>query len=178
MPGRPPANPHAATTPDGPAPGYDPPARWWTILRHALSIAVTTAVIVTAFTVLTLPLAAVFLLDDVFVVRDFAEAVLIALGVGFAASVLVFPVAFGFERRVMRGGTAWKALAACAPVAAPITAALILASLFEFQPSAAVGNALDIAVLLLVSFSVYWLALWSLNALRHGARRLCRRVAG
>ncbi|MFD0531424.1 hypothetical protein ACFQ1I_40345 [Kitasatospora arboriphila] len=55
MPGRPPANPHAATTPDGPAPGYDPPARWWTILRHALSIAVTTAVIVTAFTVLTLP---------------------------------------------------------------------------------------------------------------------------
>jgi hypothetical protein len=137
----------------------------------------TTAVIVMAFMVATLPLAAVFFIDGDFIASDYAEAVLVAAGVGFAASLLIFPVAFGFERLVMRGGRAWKALAACAPVASLVAAALIFVSLYKIQPSAAVGDAFGVAILFFMSFSVYWLSLWSLSAVRYGAWRLTHHMS-
>ncbi|MGW6982117.1 hypothetical protein ACWGE1_22225 [Streptomyces sp. NPDC054932] len=137
----------------------------------------TTAVIVLAFMVVSLPIVAVFLIDDDFIAREYAEVVLVIAGVGFAASLVVFPVAFWFERLVMRGGRAWKALAVCAPVAFPVVAALIFVSLIKLQPSAAVGDAFRVAILFLMSFSVYWLSLWSLNAVRYGAWRLARRMS-
>ncbi|MGW6913117.1 hypothetical protein ACWGB8_04735 [Kitasatospora sp. NPDC054939] len=136
----------------------------------------TTAVIVTSFIVLTLPIAAVFLIDEAFVASDYAEAVLIAAGVGLATSFLILPIAFAFERLVMRGGTSWKVLAVCVPMASPAASAMIFVLLFKLQPPPAVGHALSIAVLLLMSFSVYWLSLWSLSAVHYGAWRLSQRM--
>ncbi|MEV8100677.1 hypothetical protein [Kitasatospora sp. NPDC085879] len=127
--------------------------------------------------VISLPIVAVFFIDEAFTVRDYAEFVLFATGVGFATSVLIFPIAFGFERLVIRGGTAWKVLAACTPIASPVAAALILASLFKFEPSGAVSDALAIAMLFFISFSVYWLSLWSLSAIRYGAWRFSQRMS-
>ncbi|WP_431682691.1 hypothetical protein [Kitasatospora sp. KL5] len=176
MPGQSPANPHVTVALDNPIPIYNLDSRRWAIIRHSLSITITTAVIVMAFMVITLPIMAVFLIDEAFIASDYAESVLIAAGVGLAASVLIFPIAFGFERLVMRGGTAWKVLAACAPIASPVAAALIIVSLFKIQPSAAVGDALAIAILFFMSFSVYWVSLWSLSAVRYGAWRFSRRM--
>ncbi|MFG2291753.1 hypothetical protein [Streptomyces sp. NPDC048603] len=137
----------------------------------------TTAAIVMAFMVVTLPIAAVFFIDGDFLAGDYVEVVLVAAGVGFAASLLILPVAFGFERLVMRGGRAWKVLAACTPVASPIVAALILVSLFKIQPSAAVSNAFGVAILFFMGFSVYWSTLWSLSAVHYGAWRLTQRMS-
>jgi hypothetical protein len=130
-----------------------------------------------AFMVVTLPIAAVFFIDEDLIASDYAKAVLVAAGVGVTASLLIFPVAFGFERLVLRGGPVWKALAACAPVASPVVAALIFVSLFKIQPSAAVGDAFGVAILFFMSFSVYWLSLWSLSAVRYGAWRLTQRMS-
>ena len=177
MPGNLPTNPHVIAAFDNPARVYDPDSRRWAVLRHSLSIAITTAVIVIAFMVASLPIAAVFFIDEEFIVSEYAKAVLAAAGVGFAASVLTFPVAFGFERLVIRGGRAWKALAVCAPVVSPVAAALIFVSMFKIQPSAAVGDAFGVAILFFMSFSVYWLSLWSLNAVRYGAWRLTQRTS-
>ncbi|WP_314251668.1 hypothetical protein [Streptomyces sp. DSM 40907] len=176
MPGEPPTNPHVTAAFDNPAPVYHPDSRRWAVLRHSLSIAITTAVIVLAFMVVTLPFVAVFFIDQDFIARDYAKVVLVAAGVGFTTSLLIFPVAFGFERLVMRGGRTWKVLAVCAPVAFPVAAALIFVALFKFQPSAAVGDAFGVAILFFMSFSVYWLSLWSLSAVRYGAWRLVQRM--
>ncbi|OLZ44639.1 hypothetical protein AVW11_34835 [Streptomyces amritsarensis] len=113
----------------------------------------------------TLPIAAVFFVDEGFIARDYVEAVLVAAGVGFVASLLVFPVAFGFE------------LAVCAPAASLVAAALIFVLLFKLQPSAVVGDVLGVAILFFMSFSVYWLSLWSLSAVRYGAWRLTQRLS-
>ncbi|MEV6212521.1 hypothetical protein [Kitasatospora sp. NPDC051914] len=126
--------------------------------------------------VITLPIMAVFLIDDAFIAGDYAESVLIVAGVGLAASVLIFPVAFGFERLVMRGGAAWKVLAVCAPIASPVAAALIFVSLLKIQPSHTAGDAFAIAILLFMTFSVYWFSLWSLSAVHYGAWRFSRRM--
>jgi hypothetical protein len=66
---------------------------------------------------------------------------------------------------------------ACAPIASPVASALIVFLLFKLRLSPAVGRALDIAILLLMRFSVSWLSLWSLNAARNGAWRFSRRVS-
>ncbi|MGW4892262.1 hypothetical protein ACWEQL_08340 [Kitasatospora sp. NPDC004240] len=136
----------------------------------------TTAVIVMTFMLITLPVVAVFFIDNVPIAHDYAKAVLTAAGMGLATSVVILPVAFGFERLVMRGGAVWKVLAACAPMVFSAAAVLIFASLFKFQPPAAVGDALAFASLFFLGFSVYWLSLWSLNAVRYGAGRLARRM--
>ncbi|MFJ6761099.1 hypothetical protein ACIQNK_39610 [Streptomyces sp. NPDC091273] len=176
MPGEPPTNPHVTAAFENPAPVYNPESRGWAVLRHSLSIAITAAVIVLAFMVVTLPIVAVFFIDDDFIARDYAKVVLVAAGVGFAASLLVFPVAFGFERLVTRGGRVWKVLAVCAPAASLVAAALIFVLLFKIQPSAAVGDVLGVAILFFMSFSVYWSSLWSLSAVRYGAWRLTQRM--
>ncbi|MFF4659331.1 hypothetical protein [Streptomyces sp. NPDC001381] len=170
-------NPYVTAAFDNPAPVYNPDSRLWAVLRHALSIAITTAVITMAFMVVTLPMVAVFLIDEDFIFGEYAETVLWAAGMGFTASLLISPVAFGFERLVMRGGRAWKVLAVCAPVATPVAAALLVVSLAKIQHSAAVSDAVGIAILLFMSFSVYWLSLWSLSAVRYGAWRLIQRMS-
>ncbi|WP_159425636.1 hypothetical protein [Streptomyces sp. fd1-xmd] len=175
--GEPPMNPPGTAAFDNPAPVYNPESRGWAVLRHSLSIALTAAVIVLAFMAVTLPIAAVFFVDEGFIARDYVEAVLLAAGVGFVASLLVFPVAFGFERLVWRGGRVWKVLAVCAPAASLVAAALIFVLLFKLQPSAAVGDVLGVAILFFMSFSVYWLSLWSLSAVRYGAWRLTQRLS-
>ncbi|WP_030270386.1 hypothetical protein [Streptomyces sp. NRRL B-24484] len=176
MPGTPSTRPRVAATPDHAVPGYDPRSRWWAVLRHGLAIAVTTAVVVMSFMVATLPFAAVFLLDDALPTGDYVEAVLTAGGVALAASVLVFPVAFGFERKVIRGGRVWKALGVCAPVASPLAAALVFASLIKIESAAAISDVFGLAMLYLMSFAVYWVVLWSLTAVHYGVWRLSRRI--
>ncbi len=127
--------------------------------------------------VLTLPMMAVFLIDDDFVLTEYAESVLWAAGMGFIASLLISPLAFGFERLVMRGGRAWKVLAVCAPVASPVAAVLLVVSLAKIPHSAAVSDAVGVAILCFMSFAVYWLSLWSLNAVRYGVWRLVHRMS-
>ncbi len=177
MPGKPPTNPHVTGAFGNPAPVYNADSRRWAVLRHSLSIAITTAVTVLAFVVFTLPIVAVFFIDEDLIAREYAKAVLTAAGVGFTASLLIFPAAFGFERSVMRGGRAWKVLAVCTPVASPVAAALIFVSLFKIRPSGAVGDAFGVAILFFMTFSVYWLSLWALSAVRYGAWRLTRRMS-
>ncbi|WP_371494941.1 hypothetical protein OG871_06640 [Kitasatospora sp. NBC_00374] len=137
----------------------------------------TTAAIVAAFMVISLPIVAVFFIDKAIIASDYAKAVLFAAGVGLAVSVFIFPIAFGFERLVMRGGATWKVLAAFAPIASPVAAVLIFVSLFKFQPSTVVSNAFAVAILFFMGFSVYWLSLWSLSAVRYGAWRFSRRMS-
>lgn len=169
-------DPYATGAFGDPLPVYNPYSRRWVVLRHSLSIAMTTAFITIAFMVVSLPIVAVFFIDGDLIASDYAEAVLLATGAGLVVSMAIFPFAFGFERLVMRGGRVWKVLAACAPMAFPIVAALIFVSALKTPPSAAAGKVLSGAIWFSVSFSVYWLSLWSLNAVRYGAWRLAVRM--
>jgi hypothetical protein len=174
--GSPRTNPYVTGAFGGPVSVYNHYSRRWVVLRHSLSVAITTAFIVMVFMVVSLPIVAVFFIDGDLIVSDYAKAVLLITGVGLVVSIVIFPFAFGFERLVMRGGRVWKVLAACTPVVLPIAAALIFFLAFKIQPSAAVGKTLSGAIWFSVSFTVYWLSLWSLNAVRYGAWRLAERM--
>jgi hypothetical protein len=177
LPGNLLTNPHVTAAFDNPAPVYNPDSRLWAALRHSLSIVITTAVITTAFMVATLPMVTVFFIDDDFTFSEYSKTVLWAAGMGFIASLLVSPIAFGFEQLVMHGGRAWKVLAVCAPVASPVAAVLLVVSLAKIQHSTAVSDAFGVAILFCMSFSTYWLSLWSLNAVHYGVWRLTQRMS-
>ena len=71
---------------------------------HILPSCVTIALIVAVWVTLTLPIAAVFMLDRQFVVSDYLKFVLHALWVGSAITLaLIFPIAYLTERVLPKG---------------------------------------------------------------------------
>ena len=129
------------------------------LLHHLLPICVTTAIILAGWIILTLPMAAVFIIDKAFVVQDYVQFILYAgaTAFGFTAGIL-FPLALLLERCSRR----MRAVAFIAPVALILLALVwLLFRLFWSQDF--LGTFIGQEGLLLavtVVFGVYWTVLW------------------
>lgn len=140
------------------------------IRRHLLPICCTAGFILVAWMVITLPMAAVFIIDEQFVVLDYLRFTLYAAGVGFGVSVIVmFPLSLLLERLVE--GT--KALVVIVPlvllfvsVACVLGRVLLTGRFFD----SIFGWAGWLFAFSLV-FSLYWLVLWIERAWRYGVKK-------
>ena len=148
-----------------------------TVLRHLAPVCVSTAFVLGVWMVFTLPLAAVFLIDEAFVVSDYLKFIAYAAGIGLGVSSLIlFPLSLLLERLVMRTG--WWAgvppllfvLSAIVLAARCLLTARFLETLFGWA-----GLLFALALLL----TLYWGVLWLVHLVVHvvGKFRQKRRVA-
>lgn len=147
-----------------------------TIRRHLLPICCTTAFILVAWMVITLPMVAVFLFDKQFVISDYLTVILYAAGAGAGASVVVmFPLSLLFERLVERA----KALAFAVPIVLLFVSVACLLGRFiltgQFFDTVFGWAGLLFAFSLVFGF--YWVVLWIGRALFYGVQRFGHRAS-
>lgn len=137
-------------------------------LRHLFPVAATTAFVVAAAALITLPLAGVFLLDNSFVVTDYLKFLLLAFGVGAGLSIAVmFPLAWALEAFVAKR----KALAFVPVLFVFAAAALVgvrMAATYEILNTLFGWPGLFLALSLIFGF--YWVALWMVEAGKYFVR--------
>lgn len=137
--------------------------------RHLLPICSTAAFILLAWMVLSLPIAAVFLIDDAFVLSDYLKFIVYAAGAGIGISVLVlFPLSVFLERLTARS----KLLVIAAPL---LVLFICLLGLFLLpgQPSSTIFILL---IALSLAFGFYWVVLHIGNTLLSFAKKFIRRT--
>lgn len=142
-----------------------------TVRRHLLPVCCTAAFILAGWMVVTLPMAAVFFVDNQFVIFDYLKFVLYAACVGVGVSVCVmFPLSLLLERVVERA----KLLAVAAPFGLIFISVTCL--LFRYFLTGEFFDTVFGWAGLLFTFSVvfgfYWIVLWIGRALIYGIQRL------
>lgn len=141
-----------------------------TILRHLVPVCVTTAFILVAWMIVTLPLVAVFLIDDAFVVSEYLKFIVYAAGISLGVSSLVmFPLSLLLERLVM-----WRKWLAVVPPLLLALSVICLAGCYglthQFLDTVFGWTGFFFAFAL--AFSVYWGVLWLVKALIYGVHKL------
>jgi hypothetical protein len=143
--------------------------------RHLLPICCTAAFILVAWLVFSLPVAAVSLIDDQFVLSDYLEFLLYAAGVGIGVSaVVMFPLSLLLERLTAHS----KLLAIAAPLLLLFISGLCLLARF-LLPGQLSNTVFDLSLLffaLSLAFIFYWAVLWIGNALLSRVQRFIRRT--
>jgi hypothetical protein len=130
------------------------------VLRHILPIGLTTLCMVILWMLVTLPIVAVFILDDAFVPSEYARFLAYAFGIAFGLSTLVlFPLALLGESLTKRSkDTIWGfpvSLFSCAVM----TVIVRFSVLESFR--AAILSWSGVALLISVLFVLYWGVLWN-----------------
>jgi hypothetical protein len=147
------------------------------IRRHILSICLTAASILLAWTIITLPMLGVFFIDDEFAISEYVRFVLYAAGTSLAISAIVmFPLALLAERFAARA----KVLIVLIPLCLLAVSGVCLLGRLLLT-----GALLDTVlgwtgglVAFSLVFTVYWSSLWSERAVIYGFRKLIVRLAG
>jgi hypothetical protein len=108
----------------------------------------------------TLPIVAVFVLDDAFVLSEYARFLVYAFGIAFGLSTLVlFPLALFGESLTKRSKHTIWAFPVFLLVSAGITVIVRLLMLESFR--AAILSWSGLALLMSVLFVLYWGVLWN-----------------
>jgi hypothetical protein len=155
-----------------------------TFVRHALSVAATAATPIAVLSAATLPFIALgAVLDRITPPENrtasdwtgYLTVLLWTAAGGLALGILLAPIAWAFERRVLRGGVGWAALSVSAPVTAPAIGLLLLYGWLLTGPDSDVAAVVVGAVVcLLLVFPAYWSSLWLWRIVPYGLRRFRR----
>ena len=130
------------------------------VLRHVLPIGLTTLCIVILWMLVTLPIAAVFVLDDAFVLSEYARFLAYAFGIGFGLSTFIlFPLALFGESLTKRSKHTIWGFPVFLLMCAVITVIVRLLVLESFR--AAILSWSGLALLMSVLFVLYWAVLWN-----------------
>jgi hypothetical protein len=144
-----------------------------TLRRHLLPMCCTAAFILVAWLVLSLPIAAVSLIDDQFVLSDYLKFVLYAAGVGIGVSVVVmFPLSLLLER--LAAGKKWLAIAV--PLLLLFVSVVCLLGQFFLtrQFLETIFGWAGFLFAFSLAFSFYWVVLWVGKALFSHVQRFIR----
>jgi hypothetical protein len=143
-----------------------------TFHRHLLPICCTAAFILMAWMALSLPIAAVFLVDDAFVFSEYLKFVFYAAGIGLAVSaVIMFPLSLLLERLTTRS----KLLTIAAPLLLLFVLAVSLLGIHFLTRQVS----LSWTILLFAfsaAFGFYWIVLHFGNTLFSFVKRFLRRT--
>jgi hypothetical protein len=143
--------------------------------RHLLPICCTAIFILAAWMILSLPIAAVFLIDDALILSDYFKFVFYAAGAGIGISLFVmFPLSLLLERLATRT----KLLFVAAPILLLGVSAVGLLGqyLLTGQISSVVLSGSILLVILSFVFGFYWVVLHLGNAVLYRVQRLLRRT--
>jgi hypothetical protein len=143
--------------------------------RHLLPMCCTVAFIFVAWTVLSLPIAAVSLIDNQFIFSDYLKFLLYAAGVGIGVSaVVMFPLSLFLERLTARS----RLLVIATPLLLLFVSILCMVGQFLLprQSSNTVFNWSGLLFALSLVFSFYWVVLHMGNTLFSFVKRFLRRT--
>jgi hypothetical protein len=130
------------------------------VLRHVLPIALTALCIVILWVLVTLPIVAVFVLDDAFVVSEYARFLAYAFGIAFGLSTFVlFPLALLGESLTKKNKNTLWAFPVFLLICTGITVLVRLLILESFR--AAILSWSGLALLMSLLFVLYWGVLWN-----------------
>jgi hypothetical protein len=147
------------------------------MLRHALPVGLTTLCIVTLWTLVTLPMVAVFVLDAAFVPSEYAGFMAYAFGVAFGLSTLVlFPLALFGESLTKRSKHTIWVFPVFLCLCAGITVIVRLLVLESFR--AAILSWSGLALLMSGLFVLYWAVLWAEKTVLAGWQKLKQHKQG
>jgi hypothetical protein len=152
-----------------------------TFARHALSVAATAVAPVAMLLAISLPFIALgAVLDRItpsenriaFDWAGYLEVLLWAAVIGLALGILIAPIAWAFERKVLSGGAGWMSLSVSVPVAAPVIGMALLYIWFLTGHNSDVATwAVWTSVCTLLVFPAYWTSLWFWRLVPYGRRR-------
>jgi hypothetical protein len=143
-----------------------------TFRRHLLPICCTAAFILLAWMVISFPMAAVFIIDDAFVLSDYLKFILYAAGAGIGVSVFVlFPLSLLLERLTARS----RPLVIAAPLLVFFVSAIGLLGIYLLARQASFSWIIPLFAFSL-AFGFYWIVLHLGNALFSRVQRFLRRT--
>jgi hypothetical protein len=156
------------------------PGRWGqvrrAVLRHLFPVAATTLAVAGAWIGITLPLVAVFMMDEGFNLNEYLMFVVYAFGVGAGISLLILlPVGLILEAFVKR-----HKLFAIAPIVLAGLAGgwLIARILITKQVFDSVFGWAGLTLFLCVLLGFYWTVLWMVRGIVYAYTRYRRRNVG
>ena len=145
------------------------------ILRHMLPVGLSAALVLAIWVVGTLPMTAIFLIDDAFVAAEYVEFLAYASGISLAlSSVVLFPLAVLGEALAKRNGRFLWGYPGFLCLGTGVLLAIRIVTLRSLLD--AILSWSGLAALVSVVFLVYWAVLWAKKAAWAGWQRLRERA--